>query len=740
MDSRQAKGDLEQQLRQMILSNVKIDGPGASDSYQHGRGRGRSNFDQPMQYGRHNNGFSNDHRGQRGSNRGFRDRGRGLRQGYQQNHAPLEPFPHQPQGQPTTNIHPSAATSNGTGHWQNSGDMKPWQARQSGAQNANQGRFDDHSQAQFGGRRPPSRGGQLWDPHASHQEPSHRNRFDARVAYLDDLAAQEIPAVEISFEELAEKDAFRLQLQDIFAKVAQMTDNPQHIDMSLQNFGSLKSGFATKGSDMDLVIVDNNMMRSTEPVEISLSEDGLPRRFEKELLSRGIGARLLTRARVPIIKICEQPSSELLSALKDARDKWDALPDDEKLDDGRDKGRKKPDTSEPPQLEQKAGASSQAIRTLVSSDDATIDSPSVSQVTRVADPEKDILLPQTPTTSTGSTAATDVTAETDKITTPKKREPWLREKKKGPLDFPKDGVGIQCDINFFNPLGIHNTHMLYCYSLCDPRVRPMILFVKAWARKRKINNPYSGTLSSYGYVLMVLHYLVNIARPPVLPNLQLWAEAQRAPLWTIDGWKIHFWSDEKAIKEAAVNGQITHNRDPLGSLLKSFFQYYATTQSGFGFVWMKEVLSLRTPGGVLSKEEKGWTGAKTETTDTKEVRHRYLFAIEDPFELTHNVARTVTHPGIVAIRDEFRRAWRILGAVGNGFPPRDGDLLDEMIEEATPSENIQSPKDTAAIAGGQATDTSQERLLHKDAESDEKATTSIMDSLSGHNPEQVVKK
>lgn len=124
-----------------------------------------------------------------------------------------------------------------------------------------------------------------------------------------------------------------------------------------------------------------------------------------------------------------------------------------------------------------------------------------------------------------------------------------------------------------------------------------------------------------------------------------------------------------------------------------------------GFDWGREVLSLRTPGGILSKQEKGWVGAKTvtETTtisapitpstpthpkeaikgnastggeaeakptksktveETKEIRHRYLFAIEDPFELDHNVARTVTHNGIVSIRDEFRRAWKIIKDMG----------------------------------------------------------------------------
>lgn len=39
-------------------------------------------------------------------------------------------------------------------------------------------------------------------------------------------------------------------------------------------------------------------------------------------------------------------------------------------------------------------------------------------------------------------------------------------------------------------------------------------------RLRKINSPYKGTLSSYGYVLLVIYFLVHVKNPPVLPNLQ----------------------------------------------------------------------------------------------------------------------------------------------------------------------------------------------------------------------------
>ncbi|KAI1302751.1 hypothetical protein F5Y03DRAFT_194937 [Xylaria venustula] len=308
-----------------------------------------------------------------------------------------------------------------------------------------------------------------------------------------------------------------------------------------------------------------------------------------------------------------------------------------------------------------------------------------------------------------------------------------KDKYNDSLEFPKSGVGVQCDINFSAHLALQNTALLRCYSLTDRRVRPLVLFIKHWAKARGINTPYRGTLSSYGYVLMVLHYLVNVVEPFVCPNLQeLAPPAPDLPahvlegVTTCQGRDIRFWRDEQAIQSLAQQGQLNQNNDPLGTLLQGFFEYYAqsnmmTTIRKKGFDWGRDVISLRTHGGLLSKVEKGWTGAKTvvqlrtgsstapteldSTTmqspplssntpseaqtrqplspqkgaqqpvpdqhtpkpkEVKEVRHRYLFAIEDPFELDHNVARTVTHNGIVAIRDEFRRAWRIIKAAGKG--------------------------------------------------------------------------
>lgn len=44
--------------------------------------------------------------------------------------------------------------------------------------------------------------------------------------------------------------------------------------------------------------------------------------------------------------------------------------------------------------------------------------------------------------------------------------------------------------------------------------------LKYWAKQRAVNDPYRGTLSSYAWVLLAIHYL-QTCEPPVLPCLQV---------------------------------------------------------------------------------------------------------------------------------------------------------------------------------------------------------------------------
>ncbi|KAF2457864.1 hypothetical protein BDY21DRAFT_272119, partial [Lineolata rhizophorae] len=509
-----------------------------------------------------------------------------------------------------------------------------------------------------------------------------------QCSYLDNLLATELPQLEMTVAEASQKDVFRASLSAFAEQAIDMAYGREPVRgfrFRLCAFGSLASGFALKGSDLDLAFVVEVMdplpgapVPSVTAATL-VREDGIPRVLELAYLNHGLGARLLSRTRVPILKVCEKPTKKLYTNLIKEREKWQGSPVAASFSPAKDVVGDEVQSEGASRSETPQSTPNEVPQSAVAVNDTSQPKATSAQL------NKALLSPPAE-----SLQSPDNDKKGQSLRSPVGRM-WTREKALGPLDFPKHGVGIQCDINFSNPLGIHNSHMLRCYSLCDPRVRPIVLFVKAWAKRRKINSPYSGTLSSYGYVLMALHYLVNVARPPVLPNLQHFTGIVLALSSTehpqvsdfVNGYQVRYFGDETTLSRLAADGKLTANSDPVGVLLRGFFQYFAVPVNG-GFNWAQDVLSLRTPGGIRSKIVKGWTGAKTELV----VRQRYLVAIEDPFETAHNVGRTVTRRGVDAIRDEFRRAWRVLDLVGErggqgGADEKvegEGGLLDELAE------------------------------------------------------------
>ena len=535
---------------------------------------------------------------------------------------------------------------------------------------------------------------------------------------------QHLQGAEMSSEEFSTKDYFRRHLEHLCRQAVRDFYDPGQ-QLSLVSFGSMSSGFGMPGSDMDLALVTPRLTAET------------PRLLERALLDQGYGARLLTRTRVPVLKVCERPTPELYQALCEERQKWDDMSPEEREKHDRPgprephKDANKNADGSVANLGELQGANDEGATKTANDRQATAREPpsgpaqakSARKPSHVG-PKKTTFeasrnatkQPTTEATQNGEQSPVENSKDNAK---PRVDRPWYRERSLGPLDFPKTGVGIQCDINSNNPLGIHNTLLLRCYSRCDHRVRLLILFVKRWASRRKINSSYNGTLSSYGYVLMVLHFLVNVAKPFLCPNLQLcakytnydphhnaWPTEKSGPDPShpdefCEGYDVRFWRNEQEIMQQCSRRKITQNQQPLGGLLRDFFHYFASQGPNVvngGFSWTQDVLSLRTQNGILSKKEKEWTGAKTILVDEREVRQRYLFAIEDPFELQHNVARTVTHHGICAIRDEFRRAWRLIGDRGmdKPFSPED-DLFQEVISVKPPSDEGEENKKSQEV-------------------------------------------
>lgn len=63
---------------------------------------------------------------------------------------------------------------------------------------------------------------------------------------------------------------------------------------------------------------------------------------------------------------------------------------------------------------------------------------------------------------------------------------------------------LSCDICVNNLLAVVNTKLLKDYAQIDERLRQLAFIVKHWAKSRRVNETYQGTLSSYAWVALLL--------------------------------------------------------------------------------------------------------------------------------------------------------------------------------------------------------------------------------------------
>ncbi|GAB2271624.1 hypothetical protein Dimus_006454 [Dionaea muscipula] len=202
----------------------------------------------------------------------------------------------------------------------------------------------------------------------------------------------------------------------------------------------------------------------------------------------------------------------------------------------------------------------------------------------------------------------------------------------------KDPVtGISCDICINNILAVVNTKLLRDYAEIDVRLRQLAFIVKHWAKSRGVNETYQGTLSSYAYVLMCIHFLQH-RRPAILPCLQGMPATYSV---TIEGVEYEYFDQVEKLRDFGV-----HNREGIAQLVWGFFRYWA-----YHHDYTNSVISVRT-GTIFSKQVKDWT--------RRIGNDRHLICIEDPFETSHDLGRVVDKYSIRVLREEFERAAEIM--------------------------------------------------------------------------------
>lgn len=223
--------------------------------------------------------------------------------------------------------------------------------------------------------------------------------------------------------------------------------------------------------------------------------------------------------------------------------------------------------------------------------------------------------------------------------------------------------------------GVENTALLVQYCALDERVRPLIIAIKYWAKCRGVCNARNATLSSYGWVLLVIHFLQHTA-PPVLPVL-LREMKGRSEEVASGGEQPVVWSPPPAWAGSC-------NEDSMATLMFKFFAYYSmphaadvsTFHPGYSnavktFNMFRRVVTLDgnyNLAKAAAPTESAAADATTTDGDGLEDPPSGLpeapwwrLSILDPIDGSFDVGRVVCrYEGQIFILDELRRGVRML--------------------------------------------------------------------------------
>uniref|UniRef100_A0AAQ5XPX0 Terminal uridylyl transferase 4 n=1 Tax=Amphiprion ocellaris TaxID=80972 RepID=A0AAQ5XPX0_AMPOC len=198
--------------------------------------------------------------------------------------------------------------------------------------------------------------------------------------------------------------------------------------------------------------------------------------------------------------------------------------------------------------------------------------------------------------------------------------------------------GLEGDISLYNTLAQHNTRMLATYAALDPRVQFLGYTMKVFAKRCDIGDASRGSLSSYAYILMVLYFLQQ-RQPPVIPVLQEIFDGKTVPQRMVDGWNAFFFDDLENLRQRLSEQQ--PNTESVGELWLGLLRFYTEE-----FDFKEHVISIRQRKR-LTTFEKQWTSK--------------CIAIEDPFDLNHNLGAGVSRKMTNFIMKAFINGRKLFG-------------------------------------------------------------------------------
>ncbi|CAD7925184.1 unnamed protein product [Amoebophrya sp. A120] len=264
-----------------------------------------------------------------------------------------------------------------------------------------------------------------------------------------------------------------------------------------------------------------------------------------------------------------------------------------------------------------------------------------------------------------------------------------------------DTMIVTFDISCGHQVVFENSNLLRLYSQLNPKVKQLALIIKHWAKERGINDSLTGTLSSYSYNLLLIHFLQKNKVLPVLQSSRNIGDSEkekriircnaRPNSMTFMLPKPRAMDNDSAIvqyldyedfgmKSADVCEQFELDDSmSLAQLLEEFFFYYA-----YDFDFWINMVSVR--GNSVKKLDFYGVKEQVENEDEDQrqdqvwglMRKKCWLSIEDPFEIDRILGTNAK--GQERLTYECRRAYEVcrsgkLGklAVGNALLRRNAE-------------------------------------------------------------------
>jgi DNA polymerase sigma len=220
-----------------------------------------------------------------------------------------------------------------------------------------------------------------------------------------------------------------------------------------------------------------------------------------------------------------------------------------------------------------------------------------------------------------------------------------------PAENPHSENGaVSFDICLLNDIAVANSNLIKEYTLVDPRARQLMILVKQWAKDYNVCSAMHNSLSSYGWINLVIYYLQcielvpNLQSPGLMEKVGFKRDASN-PWHSVRNLDTSFltWDQVKGVWKQPTGLESVS----VSALLNGFFSFYSSQfPAAFYMIAIKR-------------------GREALAPKTKFPRSAFFLCIEDPFEtcdahIRHDLAVPVGEAQMSTILNCLRAGARYL--------------------------------------------------------------------------------